>query len=187
MFPGFLNKPASEAAPKLLGCRLVHESPEGITSGKIVETEAYLENDPASHSHNGRTPRNEVMFGPSGRAYVYFTYGMHYCFNVVTGKPGEGEAVLIRALEPLEGFSLMMKRRAQEERKKLCSGPAKLVQAMGITPGHNGRDLSQGRLRLIDAERRDFDVVCTMRIGIKKGADTPLRFYIKNSPFVSRK
>ena len=151
-----------------------------------MEAEAYLENDPASHSYSGKTLRNEVMFGPAGRAYIYFTYGMHYCFNVVTGKDGSGEAVLIRALEPVEGIPLMQKRRRQRELKKLCSGPAKLVQALGITREHNGRSLGEGDLRISGPEKKDFEVVFTTRIGIKKGAGKKLRFYIKDNPYVSR-
>ncbi len=187
MFPDFLDQPASKSAPQLLGCRLLYESGKGTTSGMIIETEAYLGDDPASHSYNGKTPRNEVMFGPSGRAYIYFTYGMHYCFNIVTGRPGEGEAVLIRALEPIEGLALMKKRRRQQDIKNLCSGPAKLVQAMGITSGCNGQDLSAGRLRLLAAGSRDFDIVRATRIGIKKSTDKKLRFYIRDNPYISRK
>lgn len=187
VFPVFLDNPASQSAPRLLGCRLLHESEQGITSGRIVETEAYEESDPASHSHNGKTTRNEVMFGPPGRAYIYFTYGMHYCFNIVTGIEGDGEAVLIRALEPLEGIDLMRERRGRRDIRNLCSGPAKLVQAMGITSEHNGQDLSTGRLRLLAAENTDFDVVRTTRIGIKKSTDKKLRFYIRGNPYISRK
>ncbi len=187
VFPDFLDKPASLSARDLLGCRLLHESEQGLTSGRIIETEAYEENDPASHSHSGRTARNQVMFGPSGRAYVYFTYGMHYCFNIVTGPSGHGEAVLIRALEPLEGIDLMRKRRERRELKNLCSGPAKLVQAMGIRADHNGQDLSTGNLRLLAAENDDFEVVPTTRIGIKKSPDKKLRFYIRGNPYISRK
>lgn len=187
VIPDFLDKPASQTAPKLLGCRLLHESEQGITSGRIIETEAYEENDPASHSYSGRTERNHVMFGPPGLAYVYFTYGMHYCFNIVTGPAGRGEAVLIRSLEPLEGIELMRKRRGRRELNNLCSGPAKLVQAMGITADHNGQNLSAGRLRLLAAENTDFDVVRTTRIGIKKSTDKKLRFYIQNNPYISRK
>jgi DNA-3-methyladenine glycosylase len=187
VFPDFLDQTAAESAPQLLGCRLVHASKKGTTGGMIVEAEAYPANDPASHSFNGRTPRNEVMFGPSGRAYVYFTYGMHFCFNIVTALPGQGEAVLIRALEPLEGVSLMKKRRRRQDIKNLCSGPAKLAQAMGINLKHNGQDLSTGRLRLLAPENRDFDIVRITRIGINKAADKKLRFYIRGNPYVSRK
>jgi DNA-3-methyladenine glycosylase len=187
MFPDFLKQPASESALELLGCRLVHETEQGTAGGIIVETEAYLGDDPASHSYKGKTARNEIMFGPPGRAYIYFTYGMHYCFNIVTGKKGDGEAVLIRALQPLTGINLMKQRRRQQDIKNLCSGPAKLVQALGIRPGQNGDDLSAGRLRLLEPENRDFDIVRTTRVGIKKGTDKKLRFYIRGNPYISRK
>src|SRR3989344_6842175 len=144
----FFEDDTIEVAKEILGCYLVHESDEGRTVGKIVETEAYLENDPASHSFKGKTRRNEVMFGEGGKAYVYFTYGMYHCFNVVTNKKNKGEAVLIRALEPIDGIEIMKKRRKVEEIKNLCSGPGKLVISMGIKKEHNGLDLLNGKLRL---------------------------------------
>lgn len=182
----FFSKLTLEVAPNLLGCCLVHDTPEGRTSGKIVETEAYLEDDPASHSFSGRTARNAAMFGEPGTAYVYFTYGMHFCFNVVTNIRGKGEAVLIRALEPLEGQELMRKRRGTQDIKKLCSGPARLTQAMGIARENNGTDLRRGSLRIFSRKSADFEISRTPRIGIKKGTDNVFRFYIKSSTYVSR-
>lgn len=181
----FFSGKTSQVARELLGCYLVHESPEGKTVGKIVETEAYLSGDPAAHSYNGKTNRNSAMFGPAGHAYVYFTYGMHYCFNVVTREEGIGEAVLIRSLEPIEGVELMKKRRKVTDVRNLCSGPAKLVQAMGITKNQNGQSLLVGGLHILPRTKK-MSVVCTTRVGISKARDKKLRFYIKNNPYVSK-
>lgn len=184
----FLSKPTLEIAKSLLGCYLIHDSPMGKTVGKIVETEAYLHDDPASHTFMGQTSRNAVMFGPPGKAYIYFTYGMYYCFNVVTNKEGIGEGVLIRALEPIKGINLMKERRRLNKKELLCNGPAKLVIAMGITKYHNGTDLKKGKLRIaIPDTKESREIVQTKRIGISKGISLPHRFYIRNSPFVSRK
>ena len=170
-------------AKELLGMYLVHESPEGKTVGKIVETEAYLADDPACHASRGKTKRNEQMFGKAGTAYVYFIYGMYHCFNVVSNKEGVGEAVLIRALEPVEGIELMKKRR---ENKELCNGPAKLVMAMGIEKNHNGVDLHKDKLYLKKG-KKGFDIVSTTRVGISEGIDLPYRFYIQDNGYISRK
>jgi DNA-3-methyladenine glycosylase len=176
-----------DVAKKLLGKILVHETANGITAGKIVETEAYIQGDPACHASRGMTPRNRVMFGAPGHAYVYFIYGLYYCFNVVTAPTGVGEAVLIRALEPLKGIGLMQARRKRERLTELCSGPARLVQAMGITREHNGVDLTGGQLYVSNGEESSLHFVTTTRIGIKEGADLPLRFYLADNSFVSRK
>ncbi len=168
----FFNKPTIEVAKALLGCYLIH----GKCVGKIVETEAYLENDPASHSFKGKTSRNKAMFGEAGRAYIYFTYGMHYCFNVVTNKKGIGEAVLIRAVEPLKGIGIMKKRRGVKDVKKLCNGPAKLVQAFNIKKEQNSAFILRGKLR-IEKGVLPKKIVQTKRIGISKGAKLPHRFY----------
>lgn len=183
----FFLRPTEDVAKALLGCLLVHESEDGLAIGKIVETEAYLQNDPACHAFNGKTKRNEAMFREGGAAYVYFTYGMHYCFNVVTQKEGVGEAVLIRALEPIEGIELMKRRRGTEDIYNLCNGPAKLVQAMGITKEYNGCDLIKGKLRIVLKPKKDFEIIASKRIGIKKGKSLLLRFYIKDNDFVSRR
>ncbi len=181
-------KPTIELASRLLGQHLVHETKEGISVGRIVETEAYLSDDPACHASRGMTKRNQVMFGPPGYAYVYFVYGMYYCFNVVTAPEGVGEAVLIRALEPLEGIDLMFKRRPKIKRvEDLCNGPAKLVLAMGITKEHNGISLNQTPLFLEKNHLRKKEIVTTSRIGISEGIHFPYRFYLKDNRFISRK
>lgn len=185
--PSFFERTTIEVAKALLGCILLHKTKEGITSGKIVETEAYLQNDPASHSFKGKTLRNAVMFGPAGNAYVYFTYGMHYCFNVVTQKGGMGEAVLIRALEPLQGIELMKTRRGITNIRQLCNGPAKLAQALAIIKEHNGMSLFKGPLRIcIPESKPSFKIVQTRRVGISQGKSLHLRFYVEGSEFVSR-
>jgi DNA-3-methyladenine glycosylase len=183
----------TQLAKKLIGIYLVHEAVQGRTVGKIVETEAYLSsNDPASHSAKGMTARNQIMFEGAGIAYVYFIYGMYYCFNVVSGVKGKGEAVLIRALEPIEGVQLMQERRQQQGINNLTNGPGKLTIAMGITKAHNGLPLDGGALYL--GAPKEFEgnspnpraIITATRIGIKLGAELPLRFYLKNNPYVSK-
>jgi DNA-3-methyladenine glycosylase len=191
IFPvALLAQDTVAAAKSLLGAILEHRSPEGVAAGRIVETEAYLCDDPACHAHRGETPRNRPMFGPPGRAYVYFIYGMHRCFNVVTGPEGRGEAVLIRALEPLSGIGLMRRRRGIEDVRRLCDGPAKLVQALGIGAEHNGANLARGPLRLLqDAAPEagtESRVRAVPRVGISVAVDLPLRFYPAGNPWVSK-
>lgn len=182
----FYEKKTIEVAKKLLGTYLVYESPEGKTVGKIVETEAYLANDPSCHGFRGETPRNRPMFGPPGHAYIYFIYGMYHCFNVVTAPVGVGEAVLIRALEPVEGLELMKKRR--KGKKDLASGPGKLVIAMGMTRDLNGTSLITGPLKILQGDMNKIPIIITTtRIGISSGNHLPLRFYLKGNPFISRK
>lgn len=184
----FYCRDTARVARELLGKVLVHHSSGGITAGIIVETEAYMQGDPACHAYRGMTPRNRAMFGPPGRAYIYFTYGMHYCFNVVTAAPGVGEAVLIRALQPLAGIDLMRARRGRDNIRELCSGPARLVRAMGIDSGMYGHDLTKRPLLLTKgSDIPEERTVVTTRIGITTGAGLPLRFYIKDSIYVSRK
>jgi DNA-3-methyladenine glycosylase len=179
------------AARALLGTVLLHDSPEGPAAGRIVETEAYLREDPACHAARGRTPRNAPMFGPPGRSYVYLIYGMYRCFNVVTAPEGVGEAVLIRALEPLTGVELMVRRRGTVDLRNLCSGPGKLVIALGLDASHNDVDLGRGPVRLLAEDSHPWKgpkgrIKTTTRIGITQGADLPLRFYLEGSIYISR-
>ena len=184
-----LARPSTDVAPELLGHVLVRRSAEGVAlRARIVETEAYAESDPASHSFRGVTPRTAVMFGRAGHLYVYFTYGMHWCMNVVTGLDGEGSAVLLRAGEPLEGLEEMRTRRGRDAVRDLCSGPARWAQAFGVDGTLNGADLVRGSDIWI--ERGDAvpatAVKVTTRIGIRVGTDRLWRFAELASPFVSR-
>lgn len=190
----FYTRDTVEIAKELLSKVLVHHSREGVTKGMIVETEAYYgELDPGSHAYRGkRTKRNEVMWGPPGYAYVYFTYGMHYMLNVVTGNEGEARAVLIRAVEPLEGIELMLKRRgiSKDDLINLTNGPAKVTQAFGIDRQHNGVDMVNSNLMIVNdvetAPPDRFRIVSTPRIGIKNDPGDKLRFYIAGNKFVSK-
>jgi DNA-3-methyladenine glycosylase len=173
-----------EAAKSLLGWKLVHETDEGVASGYIVETEAYDMEDPASHSFGGMRGRNVPMYQEAGTIYVYFTYGMHYCVNIVTGPKDYGQAVLIRALQPLDGISLMKERRGISDENNLTNGPAKLVQALGISKHANGTKLG-GRIRLEPGFLPE-KIVQTTRIGITKAVDQQWRFYVAGNHFVSK-
>lgn len=182
----FLNGTASEVAPRLLGCVLERMIDDQIVRVKIVETEAYDQTDVASHSYRGRTPRTDVMFGPAGHLYVYFTYGMHYCCNIVVGDDGYGAAVLIRAIEPLVGTEILEKRRGKYG-ADATNGPAKLCQALNIDKRLNGNDLRNGELKLIiQDELPNSKMTQTTRIGISHGKDVPWRFYISDNPYVSK-
>lgn len=190
----FYAQDTVSVARQLLGCFLVHLEGEQTTLGRIVETEAYLVNDPASHAFRGKTRRSSVMFGPAGYAYVYLIYGLHTCLNVVTRQEGQGEAVLFRALEPLYGLATMQMRRRTEKEALLCSGPARLTKALGISLTLNGQPLFDGRFQLWSSESlspvlpvETADIVQTTRIGISKAVDLPLRFYLKNNPHVSKR
>ena len=158
------------------------------TAGRIVETEAYLgPEDPASHAFgHRRTARTEPMFGPPGTAYVHFTYGMHWCLNAVTERRDFPAAVLIRALEPLEGLSLMRRRRGRVADRDLCAGPARLCQALGITGKESGRLLTRGQLRIERDRRPKAPVRVTGRVGITVATDWPLRFVVADSRWASR-
>ena len=170
----FLSGDAPDIAPLLLNKLLVH----GACIGRIIEVEAYREDDPASHTFRGRTKRNEVMFGPAGHLYVYFTYGKHFCANVVTGVQGSGAAVLLRAVEPVAGREIMSKRR--HGRPQLADGPAKLCQAFGIDAQHNGADLLAGAgPGLFDDETPPPGRPrMSARIGITQAVDVPWRWRV---------
>lgn len=181
-----LNQRAELVAPELIGWQLVRHIKGQRIIGRIVETEAYDQIDAASHSFKGQTPRNSVMFGPSGMAYVYFTYGMHYCMNVVCGPNGYGSAVLIRALEPAHGLQLMRHHRPHiTSTINLCNGPAKLCQALLITKQLNGHDLKSLPLQLLP-QKVTPDIIQTTRIGISRDTARRWRFYEKDNPFVSQ-
>ncbi len=181
-----LENSAIETAPRLLGCILERRIDGKTIRVKIVETEAYDQTDVASHSYIGRTQRTEVMFGPAGHLYVYFTYGMHYCCNIVVGEEGYGAAVLIRAVEPLGGTEVLENRRGKKG-IEVTNGPAKLCQALGIDKNMNGHDLQTGDLRLVVQSAVPMSAVTqTTRIGISQGKDMPWRFYITGNEFVSK-
>jgi DNA-3-methyladenine glycosylase len=182
----WLHAPAHQIAPLLLGCELIRSFAEGQVRVRIVETEAYDQYDAASHSFAGQTRRNAVMFGPAGFLYVYFTYGMHYCCNVVTGNLHEGQAVLIRAVQPLDGLGLLQAHRTGVSELSLTNGPAKLCQAMGIDKQLNGHDLRHPPLQLRKILLNvNETITTTTRIGIRKAIEQPMRFYISSNPYVS--
>ena len=177
-----------EGAKYLLGCIIVRTLPDGkVLKSRIVETESYHQEDPASHTFNGQSPRNRAMFGKPGYAYVYFTYGIHWCFNVTAGPVGYGAGILIRAAEPLAGLEYMKKQRGLEDVRQLTNGPAKLAQALGITKELYGHDLGKPPLQLHKPDVRNFEVIETTRIGISKAVDEIARFYIKDNDFISKK
>ena len=186
----FYDRPTELVARALLGAILECRTPEGVASGRIVETEAYLgPHDPACHAVAGRTTRTWHLFGPPGNAYVYFIYGVHWCFNAVTREEGHGSAVLVRALEPLEGIPLMRRRRSAARRDRdLTNGPGKLCQALGIVGAHDGLPLlGDSPLRILAGEPvADEAVVVSPRIGITRAADDPLRWFVRESAWVSR-
>lgn len=201
----FYTQDSATVAAELLGCTLVHGDCSGRTEsvdrggnnhlateklvGRIVETEAYYGDhdvkDPASHAFAGETERNQVMFGPAGRSYVYICYGIHHMLNVTTGEEGVPGAVLIRAVAPREGIDTMRGRRGVDDKAELCSGPGKLCEAFGITKDHNDIDLTTGHLRIEHGDTPS-NVVRTTRIGISEGQELELRFYDADSRHVSQ-
>lgn len=185
----FYDRDTEHVSRDLLGCVFECATSAGKASGIIVETEAYVgEHDPACHAAAGRTKRTDPLYGRPGIAYVYFIYGMYWCVNAVTRAAGLPSAVLVRALEPLTGTEVMRARRgpARSDRE-LTNGPGKLCIALGIGREHNGASLQRGSLVIREGKRiADSDVIVTPRIGIKKAADWPLRWYVRNNEFVSR-
>lgn len=187
--PKFYARDTVRVARALLGCILETRVRGVSASGRIVEVEGYVgPHDPAAHGYRGRrTARNDPLFGPPGTAYVYFIYGMHWCFNAVTEREGYPAAVLIRALEPLAGREAMRRRRGTRDDRQLCSGPARLCQALGITGSMNGLPLDGMHLRILrPAGRSRRPVTVTTRIGVKRAASWPLRFLEAGSPWTSR-
>ncbi len=184
----FYARPTAEVARRLLGHFLVSEVGGRRTVGRIVETEAYVgPHDAACHAFGRRrTPRTETLYGPPGTAYVYFTYGMHWCLNAVTERRDYPAAVLIRALEPLEGLAVMRLRRGKVAERALCAGPARLCEALGITGDQNGTSLVRGAVRILRDRGRRPPVAVTSRVGITRAVDWPLRFVIQGSPWASR-
>jgi DNA-3-methyladenine glycosylase len=178
----FFDRSVHDVAPELIGATLLF----GGVGGVIVETEAYHQTDPASHSYRRQTPRNGAMFGPGGTAYIYRSYGIHWCVNFVCEAPGSGSAVLVRALAPTHGVETMRQRRGLHDERALCSGPGKLCAALGISGAHDGLALDAPPFA-IHARVRPPEMVVGVRIGITKGVDLPWRYGLKGSRFVSRR
>jgi DNA-3-methyladenine glycosylase len=177
----FFRRSVHEVAPELIGVTLLVNG----VGGRIVELEAYDQEDPASHAHRGRTPRNASMFGPPGHAYVYRSYGIHWCLNLVCGEEGVPEAVLIRALEPTSGLDLQRSRRGVEDVRALCSGPGKLCQALGITHEHDGLALNVPPFELVAREKVP-EIARGPRIGITRATELSWRYMSAGSPYLSR-
>jgi DNA-3-methyladenine glycosylase len=191
----FYTRNVLTVAKELLGKVLVKKNDELVVAGKIVEVEAYDGLiDEAAHTFIGRTKRNEIMFNEGGYFYVYFTYGAHFCCNIVTGKKDHGTAVLIRAVEPLAGIERMSLNRfnkillSEKEKLNLTNGPGKVCEAFGITREHYGLDLTGEKIFILDRPKlKSKQIITSKRIGIKKSSELPWRFYIKDNPFVSKK
>jgi len=189
---GWFDRPAIVVARDLLGARVVHLAPDGTVGGRIVEVEAYAgPEDLAAHSARGRTPRNEVMFGPPGRLYVYLIYGLHHCMNVVTGPGGKPEAVLIRALEIDEGIELARRRRGPRAPDfRLAAGPGNVGQALGVDRSLNGTDLTTGPIRIVPHSGLGPAIRSGARVGVDYAgpwAERPMRFWIADDPHRSRR
>jgi len=179
--PAFFARSVHEVAPELIGATLLFNG----VGGEIVEVEAYHHTDPAAHSYGGPTPRNAVMFGPPGHAYVYRSYGIHWCLNFVCEPEGSASAVLIRALRPTAGFATMRRRRRNEDERLLCSGPGRLCEALKVTGAHNGLRLDAPPFEL-RARSVTPEIAVGVRIGITKAVDTPWRYGVAGSRFLSR-
>ena len=177
----FFDRSVHEVAPELIGATLLFNG----TGGTIVEVEAYHHTDPAAHSYTGRTERNAVMFGPPGYAYVYRSYGIHWCLNFVCEEDGSASAVLIRALAPTQGLAAMRRRRHLRDERALCSGPGKLCEALGITRKQNGLALDRAPFELY-ARSGTPEISIGVRIGITKAVENPWRYGLKGSPFLSK-
>src|SRR5476651_1197951 len=177
----YFDRSVHKVAPELIGATLTM----GGAGGVIVEVEAYHHTDPAAHSYRGPTERNVVMFGPPGMAYVYRSYGIHWCLNFVCEADGSASAVLIRALEPAHGIALMRRRRGLADERALCSGPGKLCEALGVTHRHNGLSLDRAPFEL-RARGAKPDIVVGPRIGISKAVDKPWRYGMRGSRFLSK-
>lgn len=177
----FFRRPAPEVAHDLIGAMLLVDGVGGI----VVETEAYHQDDPASHSFRGRTLRNGSMFGPAGHAYVYRSYGLHLCLNAVCGGEASGSAVLIRALEPVAGVDVMRERRGVSDPRLLCSGPGRLCQALNVTGALDAQPLDRPPFA-IEGRSSPVRIVAGRRVGITRGVETPWRFGLSGSAFLSR-
>lgn len=177
----FFARSVHHVAPELIGATLL----VGNAGGRIVEVEAYHHTDPAAHSFGGPTLRNAVMFGPPGHAYVYRSYGLHWCLNFVCEAEGSASAVLIRAIEPLQGLGTMRRRRGLLDERLLCAGPGRLCEALGITDRENGARLDRAPFRLLPREDEP-EIVAGVRIGITKAAELPWRYGLKGSRFLSK-
>jgi len=183
----FFKGDTVEVAKRLLGCTLVRVADGRRIAGRIVEVEAYRgSEDPASHAYRGMTNRNKVMFGEPGHAYVYFTMGMHWCLNVTTEEPGKAGAVLVRALEPVEGIDLMAKRRRGRRLDELVSGPAKLTKALGIDGRMNGEDLATSPRLYLERGPKVKELGVSSRVGVSSGTEREWRFFVRGNEFVSR-
>lgn len=179
-------KDHSKAGKYLLGCLLVRQVGDRQIVAKIVETESYHQLDPASHSFGGKTERNKAMFSNAGIFYVYFSYGMHWCLNIVTGKEDIGSGVLIRAIEPIEGLDLIKQNRVGIAGFNITNGPGKLTKALQIDKSLYGHDITKPPLQIFEPENRNFEISTSTRIGISKAKDEMLRFYIKDNQYVSK-
>ena len=178
----FFARSVHEVAPELVGCTLLVDG----VGGRIVEVEAYAPDDPASHGYRGPTPRNRAMFGPAGHAYVYRSYGVHWCLNLVCAGEGVAEAILVRALEPTAGRERMRARRGVDAERLLCAGPGRLCQALGVTGALDGHELDRPPFELQAAEHA-VEVACGLRVGITRAADLPWRYGLASSRFLSRR